>query len=174
MITIGAMDTDKRELTYEELEAARKLRSIWDARKKEKAIQGIKLTQENVGLEMNITQGQVGKYLNGLAPLNVTKVLEFARILEVEPTDIMPSFQFGDYKFSASKVSEDTNGLNRFILNTAYSAANEINKERKLNLPNETVTDYAAQAYEALEEYEDDVTKNTIKLVLSILMPKKK
>lgn len=171
------MSHKRRKLTTEEIEAAQNLRGIWEAKQKERIERGQpKLTQEFAAYEFGITQGQVAKYLNGLIPLNTDMLLKFSELLDVEPTDIMPSFLRGQYKFKATRILDEAEqyGLNRTILNNALAAARQINEERNLRLSNHLIDNYAMSAYEKLAPISNEVTENITYLVLSLLMPKNK
>ena len=76
----------RKPLSEEDRAAARALRSLWDARKKD-----LKLTQEGAADKLGFTtQGAVSHYLNGYTPLNTDAVLKFAALLEVPPSAIRP------------------------------------------------------------------------------------
>ncbi|MFA0813991.1 LexA family protein [Microbulbifer epialgicus] len=79
------MNKSKRKLTDSELQLAESLRRIWLAKKGE-----LGLNQEKAGAAMGITQGAVGHYLNGRIALNTEAIIKFARLLNVEPSDIDP------------------------------------------------------------------------------------
>lgn len=162
----------RRPLTLDELEAAKNLRRIWDKRKIERATSKNKLTQEYAADLFGVTQGQIGKYLNGLQPLNAENVLKFAKLLEVEPEEIMPIFKFGKYRFSASLISDnDSDKINRFVLSSAMEAVKEIAEQRHLALTDAQIMDYVAEAHETLDDYDGDISKNLVSLVVSLIMP---
>lgn len=75
----------------DEARAAEKLKHIYDANKSR-----LNLTQKEVAKQYKtksgdgITQGAVGHYLNGKAPLNAWACSEFARILQVQVSDFAP------------------------------------------------------------------------------------
>lgn len=73
-----------RPLTSDEKLAARRLRQIWDQKKKD-----LELTQEKVAHAMHITQGAVSHYLNGRIPIGPLAAMRFAHILEVAPEEII-------------------------------------------------------------------------------------
>ena len=76
----------RRKLTSEELAAAARLENIWDQKKKD-----LGLTQESVGATMDgKTQGAIGHFIKGRAPLNLDVTLKFAAILKCSPYDIYP------------------------------------------------------------------------------------
>jgi phage repressor protein C with HTH and peptisase S24 domain len=75
----------KRPLTPEELLEAKKLNEIYNAKKKE-----LNLNQLKVGDLMNISQGAVNHYLNGINALNYESASQFAKILQVPVSDFSP------------------------------------------------------------------------------------
>jgi len=79
------MKTTKR-LTTEQLEDAKRLKALYESKKKTLGI-----TQQYIADEMHITQSAVGHYLNGRNALNISSALIFARILGVEVDEISPT-----------------------------------------------------------------------------------
>lgn len=75
----------KRPLTSEELLEAKKLNVIYKSKKKE-----LNLNQMKVGDLMNISQGAVNHYLNGINALNYESASQFAEILQVPVSDFSP------------------------------------------------------------------------------------
>lgn len=76
----------KRKLTDEDLQAAQRLKSIWNIRGK-----ALGLTQEKAADAMGFnTQGAVSHYLNAHVPLNTDAVIKFASLLQVSPEEIRP------------------------------------------------------------------------------------
>lgn len=76
----------KRELTESERESALRLRRIWERKRLE-----LGLTQEKVAYACGwSTQGAFGHYLQGKNPLNMDAVFKLAKVLQVDPRDIMP------------------------------------------------------------------------------------
>ena len=80
------MTMPKNPLTSDEVEAARRLRRIWDSKRRE-----LGLTQEKVAhLCEWSTQGAFGHYLNKKNALNVEAVIKLSCALQVSPDDIWP------------------------------------------------------------------------------------
>ena len=76
----------KRELTEPERDCAARLRRIWERKRL-----ALGLTQEKVAYACGwSTQGAFGHYLQGKNPLNIDAVFRLARVLEVDPREIMP------------------------------------------------------------------------------------
>ncbi|CNJ97249.1 XRE family transcriptional regulator [Yersinia mollaretii] len=76
----------KRKLSDEDLQAAERLRAIWNYKR---GMLG--LTQEKAADIMGYnTQGAVSHYLNGVTPLNTDAVIKFASLLMVSPEEIRP------------------------------------------------------------------------------------
>lgn len=72
-------------LSEVEKAAARRLKSIWDSKRKV-----LKLTQQNFADTQGWNQSNVSHYLLGRAPLNRSAVLLFATALKVDPKTIYP------------------------------------------------------------------------------------
>ena len=75
----------KKTLTTEQLEDATRLKALYESKKKQ-----LKITQYTIADDMGISQGAVGHYINGRIALNVPVVTDFARILQVQVSDISP------------------------------------------------------------------------------------
>lgn len=76
----------RRELTDIERDNAARLRRVWERKRL-----SLGLTQEKVAHACGwSTQGAFGHYLQGKNPLNIDAVFRLARVLEVDPRDIMP------------------------------------------------------------------------------------
>jgi transcriptional regulator with XRE-family HTH domain len=76
----------RRELTPSEINAAERLQTIWNEKKK-----ALGLTQEKVAQLCEWSnQSAFGAYLLARVPLNTDAVLRLAKVLKVHPTDIMP------------------------------------------------------------------------------------
>lgn len=76
----------KTNLTPEQIEDAKRLKAIYEAKKKELGI-----SQQDIADALGISQGAVGHYLNGRNQLNTRAAAEFARILDVSIGDFSPS-----------------------------------------------------------------------------------
>lgn len=96
-ITMPVMET-KKSLTTEQLDDARRLKALYESKKKELGI-----TQYTIADELGITQGAVGHYLNGRNALNVDIASGFARLLQVSISDFSKSM--------AAKVAEQAESL---------------------------------------------------------------
>lgn len=79
---------ERRALTPEQRDAWARLRRLWNARPDPRD-----LTQEKMAslFRPPVTQGAVAQYLNGHIPLNAAAILDFARVLRVDPGEIDPS-----------------------------------------------------------------------------------
>lgn len=96
-IRMSDMET-KKSLTTEQLEDARRLKALYESKKKDLGV-----TQYTIADELGITQGAVGHYLNGRNALNVDVASGFARILQVPISDFSQSI--------AAKVAEQAESL---------------------------------------------------------------
>lgn len=75
-----------RELSESETEATKRLKKIWNEKKKD-----LKLSQEKLALECGWSgQSAFSQYYHGRVPLNTEAVLKLAKVLKVHPTEIMP------------------------------------------------------------------------------------
>ena len=72
-------------LTTEQLEDAKRLKALYESKKKTLGI-----TQQHIADEMNITQSAVGHYLNGRNALNISSAVMFSKILDVEVEEFSP------------------------------------------------------------------------------------
>lgn len=97
-ITMPVMET-KKSLTTEQLEDARRLKALYESKKKELGV-----TQYTIADELGITQGAVGHYLNGRNALNVEVASGFAKLLQISISDFSRSI--------AAKVAEQAESLN--------------------------------------------------------------
>ncbi|MCA7012494.1 helix-turn-helix domain-containing protein [Dickeya dadantii] len=76
----------KKSLTTEQQEDAKRLKALYESKKKQLGI-----TQQHIADELDITQGAVGHYLNGRNALNVPIASVFARLLQVSISDFSPT-----------------------------------------------------------------------------------
>ncbi|HEJ7994961.1 TPA: LexA family transcriptional regulator [Serratia liquefaciens] len=76
----------KKVLTAEQLNDAKRLKALYESKKKELGI-----TQQHIADALDVTQGAVGHYLNGRNALNLSVAAEFAKILQVSIADFSPS-----------------------------------------------------------------------------------
>jgi len=104
----------RKTLTEKQILWADNLRNIWDRKKKE-----LGLTQEKAGHLLGWTQGGVGHYLNKKTPLNTDAKIKFAKLLQVDVTEIDPDFSFELNE--ASEINEPQK---------SYNARMQLNKEQ--------------------------------------------
>lgn len=85
-----AKPASKRTITQADREAAKRLKRIWEEKKKD-----LHLTQEKAADQLGFkTQASVSHYLNCRIALGPVATLKFARLLDVSPQDIRPDFEF--------------------------------------------------------------------------------
>lgn len=77
-----------RELTFDELEDAKRLKRIWIARRDELHLSQVKAAKE---LGYN-SQGAISQYINGKVALNFQAAAKFAKLLRVNVAEISPRF----------------------------------------------------------------------------------
>ena len=75
----------KRIITKENIREANRLRALWESKKK-----ALGLVQRDVAKQLNWTQGAISQYLNAHTALNTDTILTFARLLQVDPSQIRP------------------------------------------------------------------------------------
>lgn len=93
---------NRYKMTKECTDKAARLKSIWTLRKRT-----LDLTQAKAAKELGFArQSTVSQYLNGFMPLSVEATLKFAKLLEVDPTQIDPKITdlFVDWSQAVSKV----------------------------------------------------------------------
>ena len=76
----------KKKLSQEQIDDAKRLKSLYEAKKRELGI-----TQQSIADALDITQGAVGHYLNGRNALNVAVASAFANALQVSISEFSPS-----------------------------------------------------------------------------------
>ena len=77
----------QRSITDSDLEAARRLREIWNKKKSE-----LRLTQITASELLGFSQAAFWQYLNGRLALNVETILKFAYLLKIDPREVDPNF----------------------------------------------------------------------------------
>jgi hypothetical protein len=82
-----AASKDKRPLQPWQLDDARRLKALYEARKPE----GMSQLAFALAYDIGTTQGIVWQYLNGVNPLNLGAVIKFARGLRCAVSDISPT-----------------------------------------------------------------------------------
>lgn len=88
----------KKTLTTADKRAAENLRRLWNEWQSKRVERGLKrLSQEDAGDQLDMTQGAVSQYLRGLVPLGTEATLRFAKLLGVSPQEIRPDFVAGDF-----------------------------------------------------------------------------
>ncbi|EHK2735212.1 helix-turn-helix transcriptional regulator [Salmonella enterica] len=75
-----------KKLTAEQLEDAKRLRALYESKKK-----SLKVTQQKIADELDVSQGAIGHYLTGRNALNIQAASAFARFLEVSISEFSPS-----------------------------------------------------------------------------------
>lgn len=79
------MSTSKKEITTEQKQECAALKSIYEAKKAE-----LGLTQMTLSDELDMSQGAISHYLNGVNPLNAPVASAFARILKTPVGEFSP------------------------------------------------------------------------------------
>lgn len=116
----------KRELTASEQDSADRLRKIWE---RKRLVLG--LTQEKVAHACGwTTQGAFGHYLQGKNPLNMEAVFRLARVLEVDPREIMPDLQDVLQEFFPEIADSSRSGLSEEVLRIATAMQALPSKDR--------------------------------------------
>lgn len=94
----------KKVLTAEQLEDAKRLRALYESRKKE-----VDVTQQSIADALNISQGAVGHYLNGRNALNPKVASVFAKMLKISISDFSSSLAKETMSMAASEKPEGNN-----------------------------------------------------------------
>lgn len=131
----------RRSLTLDEQHAAKRLRAMWDARKK-----ALGLTQDKVAAQAGwSTQSVVSQYLNGVIPLNAQAALIFSKALQCSPDELFPDFsaRFGLIKSPGNMAPDQRNGNVTPINDDAVRRIPVIN-DIQAGAAKEIVDDYAA------------------------------
>lgn len=80
-----------RNITDKDLDTAKRLKAIWEAKKKV-----LNLTQKSACSELGFGQTMFSMYINGTQALNLPTIMKFAKLLQMEPKQIDPDLT--DYK----------------------------------------------------------------------------
>lgn len=102
-------------LTPEQLADARRLKALYEAKKK-----SLGITQQDIADALEITQGAVGHYLNGRNALNLSSALTFARILQVPVSDFSPSLANEVDQGSVSNIDKNVSYAGPYQPNSRY------------------------------------------------------
>lgn len=111
---------NKKNLTATQLEDAKRLKALYESKKKQLGI-----TQYTIADEMGISQGAVGHYLNGRIGLNVPTVTAFARILNAQVSEISPTLaaEVGRY---AATVDPNVSGYRPYNPGKKYPVLSKV------------------------------------------------
>lgn len=77
----------RKKLSVEQAEAARRLLLLWKARK------DVRLTQQQAAERLGVTAATVSQYLHGVIPLGTDAMLRWAKLLDIEVTEIRPDMK---------------------------------------------------------------------------------
>jgi len=123
--------TKRRALTKSESNAARRLKSAFDANKKR-----LGLTQDKVAIELEMTQGAFSHYLNGQIPLNLEIIFKVCNLIDIDPNKIYPE-KVSDIVAANSKIdrlySKLTEKQRELVINYMEDM-NKLNKLMKLKI----------------------------------------
>lgn len=111
---------NKKMLTTEQLEDAKRLKALYESKKKQ-----LNVTQYTIADDIGISQGAVGHYMNGRIALNVPMVTAFAKILQVKASDISPSLAREVSKY-ASTVDANVSGYLPYTPGTKYPVLSKV------------------------------------------------
>ncbi|WP_341263582.1 LexA family protein [Morganella morganii] len=109
---------EKRQLTTEQLADCRRLKALYESKKKELGI-----TQQSIADILNISQGAVGHYLNGRNALNLQTASVFATQLNVPISDFSPSLAAEAQALSAA-IDSNISGLRPYKPSPRYPLIN--------------------------------------------------
>ncbi|HGK4601136.1 TPA: LexA family protein [Yersinia enterocolitica] len=97
----------KKPLTPEQLDDAKRLKELFNAKKK-----ALGISQESVAHELGVGQSAVNQFLNGINPLNVTNAAAFAKVLNEPISSFSPSLATELAKMAESLSISSPNRLN--------------------------------------------------------------
>ncbi|WP_334469927.1 helix-turn-helix domain-containing protein [Arsenophonus sp. PmNCSU2021_1] len=138
----------KKPLTKEQLDDAKRLKSIYMLKKNELCI-----TQEDIADQLGIGQAAVSHYLNGVNPLNAKTVALFAKLLKVKPSDISPS------------IALELEEIAKLMLPTDYSYMIPDNSYIKLTKTEENLLEmFNALTQEEQKNYLKEITETRANL----------
>ncbi len=110
----------KKILTPEQLDDAKRLKALYESKKKELGV-----TQYTIADELGISQGAVGHYLNGRIGLNVPILAGFARILQVQSAEISPVLAREVSKYAAT-VDANVSGYSPYTSGLKYPVLSKV------------------------------------------------
>ncbi|EPE4838930.1 LexA family protein [Yersinia enterocolitica] len=93
---------NKKELTTEQLEDAKRLKALYESKKK-----SLGLTQYTIADDLGISQGAVGHYLNGRNALNAPIASGLAKILQVSIAEFSPTIAKEVSEYAASNAGAE-------------------------------------------------------------------
>ncbi|CNE87309.1 LexA family transcriptional regulator [Yersinia mollaretii] len=96
----------KKPLTPEQLDDAKRLKELFNAKKK-----ALGISQESVAHELGVGQSAVNQFLNGINPLNVTNAAAFAKVLNEPISSFSPSLAKELAKMAESLSISTRSGL---------------------------------------------------------------
>ncbi|TCL06860.1 LexA family transcriptional regulator [Sodalis ligni] len=91
----------KKPLTATQVEDAKRLKAIYEAKKKE-----LGLSQESIAHDLGVVQSAVAQILSGKNALNLSRALEFAKILKVGVADFSPDLAKEMAGFSSGNIQD--------------------------------------------------------------------
>lgn len=146
-----AMNIDRKgnSLTSEDKQAAKRLRDLWEAKKRERG-----LTQEKAGEAMDMGQGAISHYLHGRLKLTPAAVLKWSALLDVDPREIRPDWD--------SLVGLNRIGVNEDQLAEIVSIILQTQEESRVKLSSDQIGELAAYMYNQ-QVREGDIDKALIK-----------
>ncbi|RUT65500.1 peptidase S24 [Morganella morganii] len=109
---------EKRQLTTEQLEDCRRLKALYESKKK-----ALGITQQSIADILNISQGAVGHYLNGRNALNLQTASIFSAQLNVPISDFSPSLATEAQALSAA-IDSNISGLRPYKPSPRYPVIN--------------------------------------------------
>lgn len=107
--TLHRMAERNEKLTAADLETARRLRKIWNAKK---GVLG--LTQAKAGERLGVSQGMVGHYINARKSIPLKQLFRLAKLLQVDPEQLRPGIrqEFGLKEKGTREEKGDYDGGN--------------------------------------------------------------
>ena len=97
---------EEEKVVEHQARVARRLRAIWDAKRRDARARGESFTQEEIAARIGITQGMFGHYLSGRHRLPPMQCLKIADVLGVAVEEIDPEWTFADTDLANVTVAD--------------------------------------------------------------------
>ena len=145
----SAHEEKRAKVTQADLDAAKRLRQLWDRRPKPR------ISQQKVGEILDMGQSAVNQYLSGKIPLGAAATIKWANYLKVSPTEIRDDITLPS---SSSELADDNFGGSQSMrpdaarLRSALSITERELIKAKVSMTPEAKADVVVAVYDLLVE----------------------